>query len=55
MVYYYYLKFKVVSSSKDALIMNNMYGHSEIMKFLVLINQIMYFIKKGNIYSQELL
>ena len=28
MVYFYYLKFKVVSSSKDALIVNNMYGHS---------------------------
>ena len=29
MVYFYYSKFKVVSSSKDALIVNNMYGHSE--------------------------
>ena len=29
MVYFYYLKFEVVTSSKDALIVNNMYGHSE--------------------------
>ena len=29
MVYFYYLKFEVVSSIKDALIVNDMYGHSE--------------------------
>ena len=31
---YGYLKFEVVSSSKDALIVNNMYGHSEHYDFL---------------------
>ena len=29
MVYFYYLKFKVVSSSKDSLTVNTIYGHSE--------------------------
>ena len=42
---FYYLKFKVVPSCKDALIVNNMYGHSEHYEvFLVLIrkNDVLY-------------
>ena len=50
MVYFYYLKFQVVSSSKDALIVNNMYGHSE--HFWYSLEQMMYCIYKGKISSQ---
>ena len=44
MVYFYYLKFKVVSSSKDALIVNNiiLMATVNIMNFLVLIRKMMY-------------
>ena len=54
MVYFYYLKFEVVSSSKDALIVNNMYGHSEHYEvFWYSLEQMMYCIYTGTIYPQE--
>ena len=53
MVYFYYLKFEDVSSSKDALIVNDMYGHSEHYEdFWYSLEKMMYCIYKGKIYSQ---
>ena len=53
MVNFYYLKFEVVSSSKDALIVNNIYGQSEHCGFVwYSLEKMMYCIYKGKIYSQ---
>ena len=56
MVYLYYLKFKVVSSSKDALIVNNMYGYCENYEvFSYSLQKIMYCIYNGKFYSHAVI
>ena len=53
MVYFYYLKFEVVSSRKDALIVNNIHGQSEHYEVVwYSLEKIMYCIYKDKIYSQ---
>ena len=50
------LKFKVVSSSKDALIVNNMYGYCENYEvFSYSLQKIMYCIYNGKFYSHAVI